>query len=83
MYHLGVGCYLLGEDLRIDGSNFPGWHLRLRNVLLHNDLLFMIMEPLAEAPGWNATAQVREEYCGTREIVVEVQTLMSTSMKLI
>jgi hypothetical protein len=42
MYHLGVNCYLLGEDLRIDGSNFPGWCLHLRNILLHNDLLFMI-----------------------------------------
>jgi hypothetical protein len=32
MYHLVVGYYLLGDDLRIDGSNFPGWHLSLRNV---------------------------------------------------
>jgi hypothetical protein len=39
MYHLGVGCYLLGDDLRLDGSNFPRWHLCLRNVLPHNDLL--------------------------------------------
>jgi hypothetical protein len=51
MYHLKVGCYLLGHDLRIDGSNFPRCHLRLRDILLHNDLLFMTMEPLAEAPG--------------------------------
>jgi hypothetical protein len=42
MNHHGVGCWLLREDLKIDGSNFPGWCLRLRNVLLHNDLLFMI-----------------------------------------
>jgi hypothetical protein len=54
--------------------------MHLRNVLLHNDL-FMIMEPLAEAPGWNATAQDREEYRETREIAAEVQTLMSTSME--
>jgi hypothetical protein len=46
VFHLGVGCYLLGEDLRIDGSNFPGWCLHLRNVLLHNDLPFIIKEPL-------------------------------------
>jgi hypothetical protein len=55
--------------------------LRLRNVLLHNDLLFMITEPLAKAPGWNATAQDHEEYRETHEIAVEVQTLMPTSME--
>jgi hypothetical protein len=62
MYHFRVGCYLLGDDLRLDGSNFPGWYLRLRNVLLHNGLIFMIREPLAEAPGPNNTAQDSEEY---------------------
>jgi hypothetical protein len=81
MYHFGVGCYLLADDLRLDGSNFPGWHLCLRNVLFHNDLLFMIREPLAEAPGRNATAQDREEYRETREIAIEVHILMSTSME--
>jgi hypothetical protein len=72
MYHLGVGCYLLGGDLRLDGSNFPGWHLCLRNILLHNDLFFMIREPLAKEPGWNANAHDREEYHETREIAIEV-----------
>jgi hypothetical protein len=41
----------------------------------------MIREPLAKEPGWNATAQDREEYHETREIAIEVQTLMSTSME--
>jgi hypothetical protein len=81
MYHLGVGCWLLGEDLKLDGSNFPGWCLRLRNVLLHNDPLFKIEEPLAKEPGWHATAQDRDEYCETREIAIEVKTLMATSME--
>jgi hypothetical protein len=62
MYHLGVGCWLLGEDLKIDGSNFPRWCLRLTNVLLHNDMLFMMEEPLAKKPGWYATAQDRDKY---------------------
>jgi hypothetical protein len=77
MYHLGVGCWLLGEDLKIDGSNFPGWCLHLRNVLLHNDLLFMIEEPLAKEFGWHATAQDRDEYRETREIATKVKTLMA------
>jgi hypothetical protein len=72
---------LLGDDLRLDGSNFPGWYLLLRNVLLHGDMLFMIREPLAEAPGPNATAQDPKEYRETHEIAIEVQTLKSTSME--
>jgi hypothetical protein len=81
MYHLGVGCYLLGEDLRIDGSNFPRWFVHLRNVLLHNDLLFMIEEPLEKAPRWNAAAQDHKKYHETREIATDVQTLMATSIE--
>jgi hypothetical protein len=55
--------------------------LHLRNILLYNDLLFMIEEPLAKEPGWHATAQDREEYRKTHEIATEVQTLMATSME--
>jgi hypothetical protein len=53
----------------------------LRNILLHNDLLFMIEEPLAKEPRWHATAQDRDEYHKTREIATEVKTLMATSME--
>jgi hypothetical protein len=81
MNHLGVGRWLLGEDLKTDGSNFPTWCLRLRNILLHNDLLFMIEEPLDKEPGWYATAQDRDEYRETREIAIEVKTLMASSME--
>jgi hypothetical protein len=81
MYHLEVGCFLLGEDLKIDGSNFPRWYQRLRSVLLNNDLLYMIKEPLAEAPGPNATAQDLDEYCEARDIAIKVGTLMSSSME--
>jgi hypothetical protein len=39
----------------------------------------VIKEPLDEAPGLNATAQDREEYCEARDIVIRVQTLMLSS----
>jgi hypothetical protein len=81
MYHLGVGCWLLGEDLKIDGSDFPRWCLHLRNVFLHNYLLFMIEKPLAKEPGWYASVQDRDEYHETCEIATEVKTLMATSME--
>jgi hypothetical protein len=41
----------------------------------------MIEEPLDKAPRWNATAQECEEYRKTREIAIEVQTLMAASME--
>jgi hypothetical protein len=53
----------------------------LRNVLLHNDLLYMIKEPLDEAPSPNASAQDRDEYHKARDIAIEVQTLMLSSME--
>jgi hypothetical protein len=81
MYRLEVGCFLLGDNLKVNGSNFPRWYQRLRNVLLHNDLLYVIKEPLDEAPGLNATAQDREEYREARDIVIRVQTLMLSSME--
>jgi hypothetical protein len=48
---------------------------------MQNDLLYVIEEPLAGAPGPNATAQDRDEYCEAHVIAIEVQTLMSTSME--
>jgi hypothetical protein len=62
--------------LDLKNHTIPDGTLHLRNVLLHNDLLFMIREPLDEAPGPNATAQDREEYCEAREIA-----WISTSME--
>jgi hypothetical protein len=81
MYHLKVGCFLLGDNLKFDGSNFPRWYQCLTNVLLNNDLLYVIKEPLDEAPGLNASAQDREEYHEARDIVIRVQSLMLSSME--
>jgi hypothetical protein len=53
----------------------------VRNVLLHNDLLYVIEEPLAGAPGPNATTQDHNEYREAHDIAIEVQTLMSSSME--
>jgi hypothetical protein len=53
----------------------------VRNVLLHNDLLYVIEEPLAGAPDPNATAQDRDEYREARDIAIEVHTLMYASME--
>jgi hypothetical protein len=41
----------------------------------------MIREPIAKAPGPNATAQDREEYREARDTTIIAQTLMESSME--
>jgi hypothetical protein len=48
---------------------------------MQNDLLYVIEEPLAGAPGPNAISQDHDEYHEPHDIAIEVQTLMSTSME--
>jgi hypothetical protein len=50
-------------------------------VLIQNDLLHVVEEPLVEAPRPYATAQDRDEYRKARDISIEVQTLMVGSME--
>jgi hypothetical protein len=39
---------------------------------MQNDLFYVIEEPLAEAPGSNATTQDRDEYRKAHDIAMEV-----------
>ena len=44
------GSLLVAEKLRLRGSNFVNWYLRLREVLHTNAELYVLDEPLAECP---------------------------------
>jgi hypothetical protein len=81
MHNFDFSSFLWEEDLKFDGSNFPSWHRHVRNFIMQNDLLCVIEEPLAGASIPNATAQDRDEYRKARDIAIEVQTLMSTTME--
>ena len=41
---------LVAEKLRLRGSNFVSWYLRLREVLHTNAELYVLDEPLEECP---------------------------------
>ena len=53
------GSLLVAEKLRLDGSNFVSWYLRLREVLHTNAELYVLDEPLEECPNISASY---EEY---------------------
>ena len=40
----------VAEELRLDGSNFIEWYLRLREVLSTHDELYVLYETLEEKP---------------------------------
>jgi hypothetical protein len=50
-------------------------------LLIQNDFLYVIEEPLVNAPGPNASAQDRHKYREARDIAIEVQTLMASYME--
>ena len=56
----------LAEELRLDGSNFAEWYMRLREVLHTNDELYVLDEPLEECPDVSANY---EEYMELSPIV--------------
>jgi hypothetical protein len=56
MHHFDFSSFLWEEDLKFDGSNFPSCHQRVTNLIMQNDLLYVIEEPLAGASGPDATA---------------------------
>ena len=47
---IDYGSFLPEEQLKSDGSNFPDWYQLLRTVLMQNDLLYVIQEPLGDPP---------------------------------
>ena len=42
----------VAEELRLDGSNFIEWYLRLREVLSTHDELYVLHETLEEKLSW-------------------------------
>ena len=53
------GSLFVAKELRLDGSNFVEWYLRLREVLHTNNELYVLDKPLEECPNISASY---EEY---------------------
>ena len=78
--NIDYGSFLRDEELKSDGSNFIDWYQRLRGVLLQNDLLYIIEEPLGDAPDYSASEDDRDEYYGRRDSAIAVQVMMLNTM---
>ena len=50
-------AFLGGETLKVDGSNFIDWYLRLRSMLKRRDALYVIQEHVGNPPGDSADEQ--------------------------
>ena len=78
--NINYGSFLHEEQLESDGSNFIDWYQRLRGVLLQNDLLYVIEEPLGYAPRDSASEHDYDEYRDRRDSTIAVQSMMRLSM---
>ena len=72
----------LAEELRLDGSNFAEWYMRLREVLHTNNELYVIDEPLEERPDVTADLEGYMEWYERQTIYLKVQWLVRTFMNV-
>ena len=74
------GCMFLADELRLDGSNFAEWYLRLREVLHTNAELYVLHEPLEECPNISASYEEYMEWYEQKTSYLKVEWLMCTFM---
>ena len=70
------GSLFVAEKLRLDGSNFVKWYLRLREDLNTHAHLYVLDEPLEECPNVSASY---EEYCSAPTPELYSETLCNRS----
>ena len=68
------------EELRLDGSNFVEWYLRLREVVHTNAELSMLDEPLEEKPDITVDHEGYMEWLEQKLTYLKVEWLMCTFM---
>ena len=50
------------DNEKLNGPNFDSWYRRLRIVLEHERILYVISDPAPEIPAANARGSVRDTY---------------------
>ena len=71
------GYFLRDRQLLADGSNFIDWYEKLRGILSHNNILYVIEEFLGDAPDDSASEKEDEDFRQRRDIFISVQITMS------
>ncbi|KAM0931168.1 hypothetical protein ACQ4PT_000508 [Festuca glaucescens] len=72
--------FVHNEELKVDGSNFIDWCQRLRDVLISNDLLYVIEEPLGDEPKDSTSEDDKDDYRTRRDLFIVVKCDMLHSM---
>ena len=57
-----LSLYSLLDSDKFMRSSFDNWYRKLRIILKHERILYMIMDPAPEVPASNADAMVRDTY---------------------
>ena len=70
----------LAEELRLDGSNFTKWYMRLREALYANDELYVIDEPLEKRPDVTVDYEGYMEWYDQKTTYLKVEWMMCTFM---
>ena len=69
------------SHLERDGSNFRHWHRSLRDVLLKNNMLYVIEKSLRFSPGPGSTAQDRDDYQEESDHCTLVREMMLSAVE--
>ena len=75
-------AFLGGETLKVDGSNFIDWYLRLRAMLKRRDALYVIQEHVGNPPGDSADQQEVHDFRDRRELFFLIKHTMIYSMAI-
>ena len=78
--HLELNSFMHGENLKVDGSNFAAWYLRLWTVLKRASILFMIERHVGDPPEDNTDEQAILYYYALRRTYSIVKNVMELSM---
>jgi hypothetical protein len=78
--HIDYGSWFQRKELKVDGSDFIDWFQHFRGMLYVNNILYVIEEPLGDAPGPLASEEDRDEFRTRRDTYIEIQVTMCSGM---
>src|SRR4051812_49940516 len=78
--HRVLYSFVSGERLKVDGSNFVEWYLRLRTVLKRANVLSMIDEHVGDPPGNNMDEQIMLDYHARQRTYSIVKSVLEVCM---
>ena len=79
--HRDLYAFMGGDALKVDGSNFAKWYLRLTAMLRKRNALFVIRGHIGNPPNLSANEKEINEFRALRELYFLVASVMTLSME--